>query len=77
MKADYTEFDKALIEGIQNGNSTLTMLDNTKIRDLARPFCSNLTPPWCIIDRRLQAMRKKGLIQFTSKMWVVLAMVQS
>lgn len=77
MKADYTEFDKALLEEIQNGNRTLATLDNVKIREIAKPFCSNSTPAWCVIDRRLQSMRKKGLIQFGNKIWGVLGMVQS
>jgi len=70
-----SEFDAALLANIKAGLCTLTLLDNTKMRALATPFCSTIhglrTPEWRIIDRRLQALRKSGLIYFNNKAWQV------
>lgn len=71
MKPDYTAFDAALLDLINNGCNTMMQLDSVKsgLRPLAEPFCNKLTSPFRIIDRRLQALRKRGELRYTGKVW--------
>lgn len=58
---DYTEFDKALLEAIRGGVCTFGGLSN-RLRGLAAPFASAPDEGWRVVDRRLQALRKKGAV---------------
>lgn len=75
MKPDYTEFDKALIHAIAGGRNTMAQLEtSSRLRQLAEPHRSkdwfgDLVPTFRVIDRRLQALRKRGEIMFTGKVW--------
>lgn len=76
MKHNYAEFDKSLLMLIVAGRNTMVMLDSVQsgLHRLAEPFCTtdrwgNKTPHFRIIDRRLQALRKKGEIRFNGKIW--------
>lgn len=62
----YTEFDAALLLHISTGAKTLEAL-NPVLKELAKPHCIGSTPTFRIIDRRLQALRKTGLIVYNSK----------
>lgn len=73
MKPDYTEFDKALLAAIAAGHNTMAQLDGRKsgLRDLAAPIALESNNPTSrIIDRRLQALRKRGELLYTGKAWV-------
>lgn len=66
---DYTELDAAITQEIKAGRASFTAL-STKLKDLATPFAGDQkkfhpTPPWRVIDRRLQALRKKGVITYS------------
>lgn len=67
---DYSDLDAALIEKIKLGKTTFTMLVS-KFSDKALPFCvpslGRQPEPDRVIDRRLQALRKKKLISFSPK----------
>lgn len=72
----YQEFDNALMVQIRAGRNTMTLLDgkSSGLHDLAQPHRAedpwgNKTPEFRIIDRRLQALRKQGLIRFNGKAW--------
>lgn len=73
----YQELDAALISAIKNGADTMSALDsNKKVHALTKPHqvkdrWGHLTPEFRIIDRRLQALRKAGLIAYHSKRWGV------
>lgn len=73
----YEEFDAALLNAIRNGADKLdAMCGNAKIKALAQPLrekdrWGHLTEVFRIIDRRLQALRKKGRIAYTGARWVV------
>ena len=64
--SDYTEFDAKLLARIQRGNVTFVGIDHHMRNDAMR-----LVKPghdaFRVTDRRLQALRKKGLIQFSRK----------
>lgn len=72
--SDYTEFDAALLALIAGGMSNFTRL-SVQLDSLAKPFC--VTPssePFRVVDRRLQALRKRHLVAFNSKTgWSVVA----
>jgi hypothetical protein len=78
-RPDYTEFDKALLEQIATGRNTMMQLDGeaSGLRALAKPFTLPAPgsrtgcQPFRVIDRRLQALRKKGSIRFNGKTWEV------
>lgn len=66
MANDYTALDAALIEHIKKEPRTFTFLQN-RLHDIAEPFAVpnryGDTDAWRVIDRRLQALRKKGVIR--------------
>lgn len=72
----YEEFDAALLSAICNGADKLdAMCGNQKLKSLAQPLrekdrWGNLTDVFRIIDRRLQALRKKGMIAYNGTRWV-------
>lgn len=66
--SDYKDFDAALLAHIANGKSWFLQLEKQQdLNDLAKPFCSRLTEPFRVIDRRLQALRKQGRIVHSTK----------
>jgi hypothetical protein len=76
-KLNYTEFDKALLTQIAAGRDTMMRLDSAEsgLNKLAEPLrvkdrWGHLTPYFRVIDRRLQALRKRGEIRFDGKVWV-------
>jgi hypothetical protein len=69
---DYTEFNKALVRNIIAGRNTMSKLDGeaSGLRKLAEPLTRYTSCPiFRVIDRRLQALRKKGVIRFNGKTW--------
>lgn len=63
---DYTEFDKKLLELLDNGTNTAAAL--TKALDAqAKLLMSQPGDEFRVVDRRLQALRKKGLISWTRR----------
>ena len=76
MKNDYTAFDKEIMIQISFGRTKAFQLDSVSsgLREMSRPFRTrdrfgDLCPEFRVIDRRLQALRKKGLIRFNGKGW--------
>lgn len=70
-RADYTELDASILEQIGNGHDTFVklraVLEPMAVKFVSAPGPSpqaGHVPPWRAIDRRLQAMRKKGLLSF-------------
>lgn len=74
----YQEFDAALLKAIRNGADNLSMLCvNPTLKKLAEPLRTkdrwgHLTDVVRIIDRRLQAQRKGGVITYHAGRWHVL-----
>ncbi len=74
----YDDFDAALLGAIRNGADTLApMCGNAKLKKLAEPHrlkdrWGALTPLYRVIDRRLQALRKKSVIAYSGGRWIVL-----
>lgn len=73
----FHEFDQALLAQIRAGRSTMRQLDTdaSGLRKLAWPLCtrgllSRPVPPPRLIDERLRALQKRGVIRFTGKAWV-------
>lgn len=77
-RPDYTDFDAQLLNLIKVGRNTFTQLEGHKpLIEMAKPFCiavrSRYAPePFRIIDRRLQALRKAGKIEYGSGKWRVI-----
>jgi hypothetical protein len=75
MKPDYAEFDAALLNAIDNGQNTLAQLEvNAQVRvqsqrHRVKDRFGDLTPYFRVIDRRLQALRKRGELLYTGKVW--------
>lgn len=73
----FQEFDQALLAQIRAGRTTMRQLDTdaSGLRKLAWPLCtrgllSRPVPPPRVIDERLRALQKRGLIRFNGKAWV-------
>lgn len=58
---DYTEFDKKMLALIAAGTSTAAALTTALDAD-AKPLMNQPKDEFRVVDRRLQAMRKKGVI---------------
>ena len=58
---DYTEFDKKMLALIDAGTKTAAAL-TTALDAEAKPLMNQPNEEFRVIDRRLQALRKKGLI---------------
>lgn len=77
-KPNYTEFDAALLEQIAVGRNTMMQLDSVAsgLLNLAKPFTlpgpgsRTGCQPYRVIDRRLQALRKRGELRFSGGVWV-------
>lgn len=72
-KMDYTFLDTLIQERIAAGKNTFMKIDGGPVYAEAVRL-ANITgrPAFRIIDRRLQAMRKKGLIKYTTaEKWTV------
>lgn len=58
---DYTGFDKKMLALIESGTNTATALTTALDAD-AKPLMNQPKEEFRVIDRRLQALRKKGVI---------------
>ena len=58
---DYTDFDKKMLALIDAGTKTAAAL-TTALDAEAKPLMNQPNEKFRVIDRRLQALRKKGLI---------------
>ena len=58
---DYTDFDKKMLALIDAGTKTAAAL-TTALDAEAKPLMNQPNEEFLVIDRRLQALRKKGLI---------------
>ena len=66
---DYTELDAAIVAQIKAGRGSFTAM-SAALCDAAAPFIQNPrtqipTPVWRVVDRRLQALRKRGAITYS------------
>lgn len=68
MKNDYSQLDAAILERIQNGHTFASQIEGGEAAAEARKFASAKMPEFRVIDRRLQAMRKTGLIAYSHKL---------
>lgn len=63
---DYGEFDKKLLELLNNGTNTAAGL-TTALDAEAKQLMSQPGDEFRVVDRRLQALRKKGLITWSRR----------
>lgn len=68
---DYTELDAAIVAQIKAGCVNFAAM-SAALQKAALPFVQNPrdpracpTPTWRVIDRRLQALRKRGAITYS------------
>lgn len=71
MSADkYAQLDAAIVQAIREGKTTFTPLTaavDKQADALAKPDRYGQLDGWRVIDRRLQAMRRRGVLQFSHK----------
>lgn len=60
-KHDYTEFDQLMLQLIKSGRATASGLE-VALEQQIKPFVTKAGEEFRVIDRRLQALRKKGAI---------------
>jgi hypothetical protein len=66
----YDELDAAILQAIKSGRQQFFIIDET-VRELAIPH-SLLDSSFRVVDRRLQSLRKRGLVKFLRKEWVAI-----
>lgn len=79
-KLNYDAYDEKLLELIEAGKNTAMILKyKSELRELAEPHRKKvrgtLTPYFRVVDKRLQALRKKGVIRFNGKHWELLVSI--
>ncbi|KAB0556204.1 hypothetical protein [Pantoea stewartii] len=72
-KADYTFLDMLIQESVASGNNTFAKIDTGEVNKQAKLLEQQIkSEAFRIIDRRLQALRKKGLIKYsTVEKWTI------
>ena len=63
---DYTQFDQKLLRILEAGTSTASGLSIALKLD-AKPMTTTHGEEFRVVDRRLQAMRKKGIISWARR----------
>jgi len=66
---DYSGLDEMILAKIEGKPKTFAEIYFPEICHKCAEFCSGQQDPARVLDRRLQALKNKGLIQF-SKGWV-------
>ena len=68
---DYTQLDAAILAKIKAGCGSFTAM-SAALSEAAKPFVQDPRNPWScpaptwrVIDRRLQALRKRSVIQYS------------
>lgn len=71
---DYSAIDAEILNLIKAGCNTFTALRvNEQLIALSKPFVTERTEDWRIIDRRLQALRKISKIRYckSEQTWAI------
>lgn len=63
----YDKLDEAIVSAIRNGTDRFYLI-NAAVESLAAPHCLSENP-FRVTDRRLQALSKRGVIQFWRGKW--------
>ena len=66
---DYTDWDRRILEAIADDGPTFTTICE---RLGLNPKAPGDSPPWRLVDRRLQAMRKQFRVVCEGRKWRVL-----
>lgn len=69
----YVEFDAKLLEHIRQGRDTFVRLEAVLRDDCIRITAElgHTSEHWRVIDRRLQAMKRQGIVRFKDGRWSV------
>ncbi|WP_338510162.1 hypothetical protein [Erwinia aphidicola] len=66
--ADYTKMDQLIIEKVKDGANTFSKIDGGGVYEEAKRISMETGgDSFRVIDRRLQALRKRGVIEYTTK----------
>lgn len=68
--SQFTDLDNAIVATVAAGVTTFAAI-NERVKNLAAPFGKGAHDTFRVTDRRLQALRKRGRLEFTSKEWRV------
>lgn len=70
---DYSVMDELILTKIRKGYNMFAKIDGGDVyREAQRLQDETKTPAFRVIDKRLQALRKKGVIKYTTKdKWTV------
>jgi hypothetical protein len=71
---DFTELDSAILTRIAESACTFTSI-NVCVAHLAEQHDEKKA--FRVVDRRLQALRKRGLIEFGTRKWTLVALDRS
>lgn len=76
--SQYDKLDAAIIKAIRRGACSFNRIVNNRDASLEAHLIGEQTgaPTWRIVDRRLQAMRKKGRIAYAKGAWSVVEQAQ-
>lgn len=66
----YVDLDSAILTAIAGGIPTFHRI-TARVAHIAKPFGKGDHDTFRVVDRRLQALRKSGLIVFEKKGWLM------
>lgn len=69
---DFTALDNAILTRIAEGPCTFVSI-GTRVNHLAMSLAVKKDESFRVVDRRLQALRKRGLIQYHRARWFLRA----
>lgn len=67
-KTDYTKMDALIVAAVRGGADNFTrILQNRSVREESDRIAGLMRDPMRIVDGRLQALRRRGALTYTSK----------
>ena len=69
MMKDFTAVDAAIVKAIQDGNQRFGDLFTDAVFKATTPLIARVADRDRLVDRRLQALRKRGVITYHGKRW--------
>lgn len=72
---DFTTIDCAILSRIASGACTFTSI-NASVEHHAKPHAGPRGDTFRVVDRRLQSLRKRGIIHFDNTKWFITPLPQ-
>jgi hypothetical protein len=69
MTTSYASLDAEIVKAIRDGRRTFSEIRYSDVYKAAEAVTKPGAEPWRTIDRRLQSLRKRGIIKYNNGRW--------